>query len=215
MKKFFTKDNLRGVAQSLVASIIFLILLEPAIKIGKNFGKGIINSFIDYFYYSCARVTGIGFLSYLAFLAFVWYVLYMLQQLFSMASSLPKKKKATNTQNADVNTSSKSPEKELVETILKNEKIKKQDSRLEKALRITSRICIFFWILFLCYVFIYQLWPATVNGTFNRRIVQITPYIEASEIDILKSEWVSMESKDDYDQIKVKIDNILSENDLK
>ena len=53
------------------------------------------------------------------------------------------------------------------------------------------------------------------NERFNRNIVQITPYVEKEEVDILLSEWVSMETKSDYDAIYARISEIKQKNNLK
>lgn len=216
MKKFFTKDNIRGVMQSIVASILVIILLEPVIEIGKNLGRGIINSFVDYFFVSCAQVSGIKFVSYLAFFAFSWFAIGVIQYFLSAATSpLEKKKSVEIDQSTAANLSPLNSEKSLKEIRAEIDELKKQKTRAERILKIISILFIVLWVLFLFYIVVYQYIPATVNETFSRKIVQITPYVETNEIDLLKSEWVSMKGKDDYDRIAEKIENILLENDLK
>lgn len=75
MKKLFTKSDANGIKQSLIASFIFLVLLEPIIQIGRNLSKGIIDALVDYFYWSCSNVSYASFMSYIIFLAFALYMI--------------------------------------------------------------------------------------------------------------------------------------------
>lgn len=58
MKKTFTKENRAGVIQSLVASILFLVILEPLIRLIKGIATKGILALVDYFYYSCSQING-------------------------------------------------------------------------------------------------------------------------------------------------------------
>lgn len=215
MKKFFSTENIRGVGQSLVASVLFLVLLEPIIKIGKNLTHGLINAFVDYFFYSCARVDGIDFICYGVFYAFLWFVMYEIHNFSTTAFSKKDDEKTSAGIDKNTNLEPQERKQKTEDLLLEISKLKKKEKCLKCALRIISKASIVFWILFLCNIVIYKYAPATVNQTFNRKIIQITPYIEISELELLRSEWVSMESKDDYDRIVEKIDYVLIENNLK
>ena len=208
MKKLFSKEGIGSVFQSLVASLIVIYLIQPTIEIGKNLGKGIIKSFFDYFFYSCARASGIDFVNYIAFNAILWFAFYMIDHFLSTGFPRTEKKKFTKDnegKNNDVNPQNsrkhpKDPKSEI--------------ERLERMLKIISTIATIVWVLFLCNIIIFQYAPVVVKNTFDRRVVQVTPYIEAEEVDLLKSEWVSMESREDYVLISKKIDDILAKNNL-
>lgn len=207
LKKLFTKNDMNGVKQSLIASLIFLILLEPIIQIGKNLSKGIIASFVDYFYYSCSRVNGISFVSYLVFIAFAFYLARELRELTKLYRELflsNRKEEAKDSENSS-----------KVEQHCLNNTRETADETQEKVLKVTGGFVIVLNILLLCYILTYWYLPSAMNTSFDRRIIQITPYVESEEIDLLKSDWASMESKDDYDKIAEKIDFILATNGLK
>ena len=57
--------------------------------------------------------------------------------------------------------------------------------------------------------------PTIFKESFDRRIIQITPYVESGKIDLLKSNWACMETKDDYMVIAEEMHSILIENGLK
>ena len=71
-------------------------------------------------------------------------------------------------------------------------------------------IILSFTILFtFCYI------PAEKWNSFERSITKITPYVEDSDIKILRSKWVSMNSKEYYLEIKNYIEEIRKKNNLK
>lgn len=217
MKKFFLKDDVRGVGQSLAGAILFAWLYEPATEISKNSSKGVISSFVDYFYSSCAEATGIEFISTLLMCAFLWFALFMILYFVLKFSAQIKSKKSEKVEqstetNLSPNNLEKYNKKEII--IIKRYELEKKRERLKCLQKILSIINITLWVVFLCYTFVYRYYPVVKKEMFNRKIIQITPYVETHEIDLLKSEWVSMEGKDDYEQIEQKINDILSKNNL-
>lgn len=65
-------------------------------------------------------------------------------------------------------------------------------------------ITVFFAVFILAvYLFanVFILRPVNIRDKFDRDIIMIYPYVEESAIYKLKSEWVRMRSKDDYDKI--------------
>ena len=56
--------------------------------------------------------------------------------------------------------------------------------------------------------------PMSLYNKFEQDIVKIAPYVEECEIMHLKSDWVCMRSKADYDELYKKIDAVILENGL-
>lgn len=56
--------------------------------------------------------------------------------------------------------------------------------------------------------------PMSLSNSFDKDIVQIAPYIEENEIVQLKSDWVSMRSKADYEEIYNRINAVKEEHEL-
>lgn len=212
MKKIFSKENLRGVLQSLTASVIFLILLEPILHVGSNMlSKGGI-ALIDYFFYSCGHISNWHFINYVAFLCFSYYIMQCMESTLSLYKTNTREKEKKALTSIDQKSSEiESQTEQLNKLITTNKKLRK----IEIILKVLSVIFCLIYVLIFCYVIIYELAPTFCKEEFDRKIIQITPYIEKRDIDILKSKWVTMKSKDDYDIISNEINRILVENNLK
>ena len=61
---------------------------------------------------------------------------------------------------------------------------------------------------------VYGYAPCLFREKFDREITKIVPYADDDQIDMLRSKWVSMETKADYDAIWEKIVDIKQENAL-
>ena len=56
--------------------------------------------------------------------------------------------------------------------------------------------------------------PMELSNKFEQDIIKVTPYVEEKDIEQLKSDWVCMRSKSDYDVLYEYIDKIKTENKL-
>lgn len=56
--------------------------------------------------------------------------------------------------------------------------------------------------------------PMSLSNEFEHDIVKIAPYVEENDVKQLKSDWVCMRSKADYDELYKYIDKIKAENNL-
>lgn len=216
MKNLFKKDNLNGIWISIVAGILLSQIFDPMIQIGKNLGKGVINALVDYFFYSCGKANDTDFANYILYMAFLLIALPVIKDTFSLILDLSKKE--------DVSKSlpTKTPGEEIKDSrskVIDNAiKIKELDNKREKkrrSLRALSIICAIVLVLAFGDIVLYKYAPTIFKGTFDRCIIQITPYVDNKRIDLLKSSWVSMETKSDYEMIAKEIDSILIENGLK
>lgn len=90
-------------------------------------------------------------------------------------------------------------------TLGKNTDTKEAD--IKKTIREGKKvgiITIFFAVFILTvylFVSVFILRPVNIRDKFDRDIIMIYPYVEESAIYELKSEWVCMRSKDDYNKI--------------
>lgn len=217
MKKLFTKSDTSGIKQSLIASFICLVLLEPMIQIGKNLSKGIVDALVDYFYWSCSRVNNASFVSYVVFLAITWYIIRDFREFIKLYQDVfsPNKKKENQHSNDEIKTVGDQGLDKIVETAIEIEKRSRKSKRLKAVLKVVSSFIIVLYVIFFLYILVYWYIPAAMHAAFDREIIQLTPYLESEEIDSLKSNWVSMTSKDDYELIVKEIDSIVIENALK
>lgn len=71
-------------------------------------------------------------------------------------------------------------------------------------------------ITILTYLFIifFVTTPMSLSNEFEQDVVKIAPYVDEKDITQLKSDWVCMRSKADYDALYKYIDRVKIENDL-
>jgi hypothetical protein len=80
--------------------------------------------------------------------------------------------------------------------------------------KILKTISVFEMIFICAYIVIYITMPIIHKTAFDMKMTQVTPYISSSEINQLKSDWVSMRSYEDYKLINDRIHEVRNENDL-
>lgn len=214
MKKFFAKENITAIKVSLIACVIFAVLIEPIMEIGRNLGKGLIVALVDYFYYSCGRVDNVYFISYLLFLVFLMYMIKNLNDIVKLYRNIF----VCNEKSSDAEDAATTEQHSLdvkMEAVIKIEKEKRKLKRQKRAIKILAWFAILCQIMVLCYITVYMYMPAVKNRLFERAIVQITPYTEREKIELLQSKWVSMETEADYSLIVNEINHIQEENSLK
>lgn len=190
MSKFFSKENFHVIVLSLISSVIFLLVLEPLIHIGKDLASNGLRAFIDYFFYSCGHMSADIFLTYSACV----FILLLIWVSFCLVFLI------------DFNFVKKASDK--TKTMQKKTNLLDCMSKMLNVIFVI--VSTFLFLNTIMFNFIPILWKAN----FERRIVQITPYVEAEKINLLKSNWVSMETENDYDLIYKEIYQILDENNL-
>lgn len=212
----FLKENRLGVMQSLIASVLFLLIIEPLIHIVRDMLSKGLAALVDYFYYSCSRADGIIFLSTIAMYVVIYFIL---QTIFEMCKNIfsedhkvkePSKESKSQPQENTVDRIN-----QIVKLSIDLEKSIKREKRLDLTLKGMSIICIIIYVLFFLNIMIYQCFPVAVKASFDRCITQITPYVKDEKIEILRSDWVCMETKEDYDAIVEEINRIQEEHNLK
>ena len=102
--------------------------------------------------------------------------------------------------------------KELVKRFNKN--VRKPNSTSGNQLRVISIILIVLAVFIFLYSFTYIVYPYDLWQKHEISVTQIAPYTSDDEIKKIEADWVSMESKKDYDQIFEKISQIKEENHI-
>ena len=209
MAKFFTKNNFHVIGLSLISSIIFMLVLEPIIHIGKDIASKGWGALVDYFFYSCAHISGdemLGFIMFsFYFLPIMALVTYQVVNTFRIVKKTDKITKYSNV-SLEVLMSN-----EAFEALPKKTKSLKRESKI---LIVLTAVNVFMSSLLLVNILVFQYLPISLKAKFDRQIIQITPYVEVEKIDLLKSNWVSMEEKDDYVLIVNEINQVLEKNNL-
>lgn len=71
-----------------------------------------------------------------------------------------------------------------------------------------------FFVIYFSVIMAFDVFPHAMWAEYQNDLIKIAPYIEQQELDQIKSDWVCMQSKEDYDDIYSRINKIKEENDL-
>ena len=80
--------------------------------------------------------------------------------------------------------------------------------------RRTTIIGIIFFVLYFGFILVFDYVPHGLWTAYQRDLIKIAPYIEQQELNQIKSNWVCMQSKEDYEEIYKQIDKIKNEHNL-
>lgn len=196
-----------GFASIVLTVIMTSILSDPILLIYENITNGILTSITDTFYYYCARCSELEFVNYILFiLANYLCIAYPTHYI----SDIRKPSEAERQRKIESEIKGKTSEelKELVQ---------KSSNRLKYLKKVASAAVVLLTItqiMFLIFTAGYVYMPTQYKLSFDRQITKITPYVDSHEIDLLKSDWTLMESKEDYTAIMDRINLVIEENNL-
>ena len=99
-------------------------------------------------------------------------------------------------------------------TVLKNVTIIDKDTVKQKRSVVIGIVTIIIIFVFTIYTVAFMYFPYISRNAFENDIIRITPYVEATEIDRLRSDWVQMRGRADYEEIRSRIEYITYSNNL-
>ncbi len=230
MKKLFNKNNITNLIISIIGSVIFMQIVTPGMQIIKNMGSGIIKALVDYYYFSCGQASSTEFVSTVAYIILI-VVICLLMSLLSAIASPPDTKKSHQERedykqkNINEDNLSKTPD-ELEEDILtieskvtylleKTEEIEAKKINSKKRQALVARVLIMLVAFYFAMIIAYEYSPLFRKEDFDRRIIQITPYVDDAEIAHLNADWVSMKTKNDYLLLQDRLQSIMDANGIK
>jgi len=124
-------------------------------------------------------------------------------------SDIPSKTYAENDNpNVDENIASF---EEKIRTI--GDEIEKSEQALKIKKKVTFAVLLIntLWFLFLL---VYTILPLGLRESFNNSVDKIAPYTDSQTVEELRSDWVRMRSRSDYNIIKDQIEQIIKDNNL-
>jgi len=80
--------------------------------------------------------------------------------------------------------------------------------------RILLIVCVVFFAIYFGDILAFGYLPHGLWNDYQRDLLKIAPYVEQQEIDMIKSDWMCMQSKEDYDEIYERINRIKNEYEL-
>ncbi|OXB06359.1 hypothetical protein B0A81_13670 [Flavobacterium plurextorum] len=184
-------ESKRSLLKSLFASSIFLIVLKPILEflwaIIADFSKNTFFNLSDYLYKNAAY----GQRNWIDFL--VWTAIILG---FFLTSILKKN----------------SHKRIDVENINKDNQAKITAKRIIVKYSPIINIILFLPIIYFIMLAYSDL---QLNTSFNQRLNIISPYIDSTQEKILKSKWALMKTKEDFERINTKLEEIAKENKIK
>ena len=216
--KEWIKKHSGEILVGVVVSIITAVVMKGAewIKeIVPTAGNSAWKFFLNAFFSAAAKATETSLITFM-FSAFVGIAIVYIFNLLSKALGATKEAIATAEDIVkDINTSHGKVDKKgnkitttEIETEAKNII---QDAKKGRKIAVAG---IAFFVFYFCYILVFDFLPHKVWNYYQRDLLKIAPYIEQQELDEIKSDWVCMQSKEDYDRIYERINEIKTEYDL-
>lgn len=208
------KEILIGVIVSIITAGI-MKGFEWIAEIAPTAGNSVWRFFSNTFYTSAAKMTETSLITFL-FSALIGIGIVYVYILLSKALDTTKKA-ITNAEELLDDINNPKPKvhtesKEITEDELKIEVegIIKDAKRGRK----TTIIGVIFFVLYFGCILVFDYLPHGLWTDYQRDLLKIAPYIEQQELDQIKSDWVCMQTKEDYEEIYKQIDEIKNEHSL-
>lgn len=185
-----------GVIASIIATIIFIYLLDPIMRLFGFFlfdlGSSIFRAYIDRLFEQAALMVAPdpAFYLYMCFLLFIGFAMISTTVLIFVKNNTNKPE--------EISESRKARRKLLLLWIPWINFI------------LTLLVCVF--LLTSLNSTLFQL---RIVSSFNQHLTAISPYISQQEINILRSQWTQMRSEDDYKIIYSQLNSIAKQNHVR
>ncbi len=217
--KKYKNDIFVGIVVFLITSF-FSKIIHVFLEYAPSAGNSIIEKLRDFVYYQAGHQSSYSLNALLFhFVLYVWifYLLNSISKGFFSVNKLDKAEKADKkiSEISKANAIEQGLEvvDEKEEKTQKNRK-KKNENSISKKIRICLIVLSVITVIFVTFIYTYEIIPYTIWNSFELSTTKIAPYIIEDEEEVLRSKWVSMVSKNDYDEIKNYIEEIKEMNEL-
>jgi hypothetical protein len=212
------KDNTikKGIVSSLIASIVFIIVLEPLLKFLWSFLNK--TSYTVYFNYlnSLYSNAALGHRNYVDFMILTAIIAGIIGLLFITSNRLLFLIKRLKDDDELFN--EKNPEK-------RNDIIEKRRNKLKPKIEFMKRKFIlvkyFMFSIFVIAIFsfstsLFKIYTdIQLNTSFNQRLNALAPFLEDIESKKLVSKWAMMKTKNDYIEINNLMEIVAKKNNIR
>jgi len=206
------KSIRKGIIASIIASVIFMIILEPLMKLFWTFLNTTTNHLYTSYLNSIFTNAAIGHRNHIDFMTYYFETVLIFGVLFI---TLIKAKSIIE----------KPIDKKHISNLKSKEEFEQEISSIKlRLLKIIKTLRVLFYSgLLLGFIFLLIMISSLfkeyanlqLNSTFYQRINALAPYIEDKQQKIFISKWALMKSKEDYLEIKLSLENIAKENNVK
>jgi hypothetical protein len=205
------KEAKKSIVVSLIASMVFLVFIQPIMTFIWETVKRISLSTSDWLTNGMYKNAALGQRNWIDFILLTCIVL--------IAASFVSRvllKVTLLTKKESTNAKLKLMEKHEAVAHLKSEK-DKNENMLLKMLNVLTWVARFNWLMVPLFVIpiIYLTFNAyadlQLNTSFNQRLNVLAPYIEDHDIKLLRSKWASMQNRKDFDHLNQYMEKLASE----
>lgn len=205
-----------GVVVSVLTTIV-INLGGIVAKVIPSTGNSIVRAFRDSIYYIAGRqgVTSTPNTILVFLLSFL--IVPTISGIITLYKETSTKALFSRTKEALIKKEEGTASKEEIDSVVRDleKNLKKIERKKNKRPSVMKPILLSLpIIIFIVYTWCYMIYPASMWQEFENRIIQISPYIEESEVVLMRSKWVSMRTKEDFDEIDGYIHRIREEHNL-
>ena len=205
--------------------VVCELIAQPVLGIITNCSNGLFRAISDYFFRSCAHarievmilyiVIILGVMNYFPVVKDVISGIRDTRKEYKIYVELEEKLNSIGTDSLkqevikyDNHKNKQNEEKDLLGEI-------KEEKRVAKRFYWLFIICIMLIVAWVLMFVLFYIIPSVYRLSFDEAVTKITPYVEQCDIDILKSDWVTMENHEDFNKIEAFIDDVIEKNNLK
>lgn len=200
-----------------IITTVFFNMCTIVREVAPTAGNSVVRFFSNYYYITLSKTTEFSIFSALFSFVFgigIGVIIIVVNKGFSVA------KRAINGANRII-TSLNNETEETVKSENKpkitREDIENEAKDILKQGKKMKRMTILFIVLCVIGIvdlFVFSVMPNIMWRAYQRDIVKIDPYVESRELEMIKSDWACMQTKEDYDNIYEYINEIKEENKL-
>ena len=200
------------------------LLAKPILGIITNCSNGLFKAISDYFFSCCAHAKIEVIVIYIVIILGCIYYFPVIKDVILGIKDTKKEYKTYIELEEKLNNISNDSSKDVLVKSGDNKTIENEKKDLFEDIKNGKKqVKRFYWIyiilsaLIVVYFFIFTVFniaPCFCRMSFDEAITKITPYVEQQDIDMLKSDWVQMETQNDFNKIDTFIKDIIKKNNL-
>ena len=201
--KKHTNEIIVGLICSIIP-IVFFKLCNLLIEVGPTAGDSLLRFISNYFYISLSKATEYSIFSMFFSAVFGFGIVYIVS---FVAKGFSTSKSIINDANEIVTLIHSKGEKLSIsenKPKITDGEIENEAKNLIKQGKKLNRLIITFIILFAIYfteVFAFTIIPNAIWRDYQRDLIKIAPYVDDEKLETIQSNWVCMQTKEDYDNI--------------
>lgn len=220
MSKF--KEWIIKYSKEILISVIVSLITAGIIKgidwlkeFAPTAGNSLWSSLSRYFFTSVAKTTDTTLITLLFSLligATIAYTMGLVFEGFRMSRKSIKESERIIKEVSETSVRENKPVREDIKKEIVNEAEKTiKDGKKIRKLLIAM---VAFFVVYFASMITFDIIPHAMWNDYQRDLIKIAPYIDQHDLDVIKSDWICMQSKEDYDKIYERINQMKEKHNL-